>query len=215
VRPVVTGLWTAFCHRCAPVWRGSPHSLRPPFILAAAPHMHWLDAFAITAALPARLANRLLVVTNRDFSEFFDPPRGTSRKERFTVGAGYHFLLPFTYPFTIVPHFGSTREGLLETAKWIDKGYCPMVFPKGIHYGLVDPARHDPGMALLASECGVPVVPVWLSGNSDLGCRPRLQPGCVSVVFGQPISAGPSKSPANLIAELEASWLELASTAAV
>jgi 1-acyl-sn-glycerol-3-phosphate acyltransferase len=197
------------------VWRGNPHSLRPPFILAAAPHMHWLDAFAITAALPARLANRLLVVTNRDFSEFFDSPRGTRGKERFTVGTGYYFLLPLTYPFTIVPHFGSTREGLLETAKWIDKGYCPMVFPKGIHFGPVDAARHDPGMAMLASECGIPVVPVWLSGNSDLGFRPRLRPGCVTVVFGQPISAGPSKSPASLIAELEASWLELSSTAAV
>jgi long-chain acyl-CoA synthetase len=214
VRPAVTGSWRALCHRCAPVWRGDPKALRPPFVLAAAPHMHWLDAFAITATLPARLANRLLVVTNRDFSEFFDPPHGTPFRERFAVGAGYFFLLPFTYPFTIVPHFGNTREGLLETARWIDKGYCPLVFPKGIHYGVVDAARHDPGMALLASECGIPVVPVWLSGNSALGWQPRLRPGRVEVVFGSPVSAGPSKSPESLIEELEASWLDLSSTAA-
>lgn len=209
-RRAVVGYWSRFCHRCSAAWQMPTESLRAPVVFAAAPHMHWLDAFAVCAGMPARFANRLLIVTNRDFSEYFDPAPDIPWRERAVVGAGYYAGLPLTFPFTIVPHFGSTREGLLETARQIDRGYSPLVFPKGIHWGPVDAERHDRGMAVLARECGIPIVPVWISGNVDLGWRASWRPRALKVTFGRPVEAGPRRELDEIVQELEGSWSSLA-----
>ena len=182
----------------------------PPFLLAAAPHRHWLDALAICAVLPEKWARRLMIVTNRDFNEYFAPSCATPWSERLAVGFGYYLGLPLTFPFTIVPHHGSTRSGLLETTTMIDRGFCPLVFPKGILFGKVDPLRHDPGMAILAVQCGVPVIPVWLNGTEGLGWRPAKRR--VQVVIGEPIRVHPHHAPEEIIALLESRWKELSQT---
>ncbi len=210
VRPTVLAYWSHVCRRCSATWRVPPDSLRTPVIFAAAPHLHWLDAFAVCSVMPSRLANRLLIVTNRDFSEYFDPNTETPRRERLVVGAAYYLGLPWTFPFTIVPHFGSTREGLLQTGRMVDRGYSPLVFPKGIHWGPVDPQRHDRGFAALARECGIPIVPVWLSGNEGLNWRPSSRPEPIRVTFGEPVDANPHRQIDAIIEEVESRWHSLA-----
>jgi 1-acyl-sn-glycerol-3-phosphate acyltransferase len=189
--------------------------LRGPAIFAAAPHNHWLDAFAVASGMTPRLARRMLVVTNRDFNEYFAPPPRTPRRERFTVGAGYYLGLPCTFPFTIVPHFGGTREGLLETARFIDRGFSPLAFPKGIRWDNPDPLRHDLGMAVLALECGVPIVPVWLRGNDGLGWRPAWRPPRLHVIFGRPVRTGPRRDVSGIVEEVEDRWREMSSAGKV
>jgi len=169
-----------------------------------------LDAFAVASVLPERLARRVLVVTNRDFSEFFDPGPETSLGERLKVGLGHYFGLPLTYPFTIVPQYGATREGLLETMRWVDKGYCPLVFPKGILFGEIDQNRHDLGPAVLAIEAGLPIVPVWIFGNDNLSFRPKRSGPPVRVLFAPPVSTSPDNEPAEIRDRVEAAWRALA-----
>jgi long-chain acyl-CoA synthetase len=208
-RPAVVYFWSHFSRRCSVVWKTVPANLEPPFLLAAAPHRHWLDAFAVCAVLPEKWASRLMIVTNRDFSEYFAASPNTPWRERLTVAFGYYLGLPLTFPFTIVPHHGSTRSGLLETTTMIDHGCCPLVFPKGILFGKIDPLRHDPGMAMVAVQCGVPVVPVWLNGTEGLRWRPAADRR-VQVVIGEPIRVQTHHTPEQIIALLESRWAELA-----
>jgi long-chain acyl-CoA synthetase len=210
VRPAVVGFWSHFSRRCASVWKGPAAGLTPPFLLAAAPHRHWLDGFAICSQLPAKLANRLLVVTNHDFKEYFAPPPDTEWRVRLLHALAYYLGTPLLFPFTIVPPHGSTRSGLLETAVMIDRGYCPLVFPTGLEFGKVGPGRHDRGMALLALECGVPIVPVWITGNERLGWRPSSGQPPVRVTFGKAIPVDVFHSPEQIVTQLESSWASLA-----
>jgi long-chain acyl-CoA synthetase len=209
-RRSVIAAWATFSARCSPIWRTDPEQLSSPFFFAVAPHRSWLDAFAVSAVLPERLARRVLVVTNRDFHEFFDPTPATPLLERLKVGLGYYLWLPLTYPFAIVPHYGSTREGLLDTMRWVDREYCPLVFPKGIIFGETDSARHDPGPATLALEAGVPIVPVWIRGNDNLRLGPRARIPRVRVLFGTPVRTGPDQTMEEIRYQVEAGWETLA-----
>jgi long-chain acyl-CoA synthetase len=210
VRPAVVGFWSHFFRSCTSEWKTSASELTPPFMLAAAPHWHWLDAFAICSQLPPRLASRLLIVTNHDFKQYFAPPPDTKRRVRLLHALAYYLGTPMLFPFTIVPPHGSTRDGLLQTAVMIDRGYCPLVFPTGIEFGRVDPGRHDRGMALLALECGVPIVPIWITGNEKLGWRRSPGQPSVTITFGQAIPVDAFHSPEQIVAQLESSWTSLA-----
>ena len=107
-RPPLVGGWA---RAAASVSVAGPRpQARGPCIYAVAPHRHWLDAFAVQAALPPR--TRTITVTNRDFVEHFAPSADDSRRERISVGLAYHVLWPLVFEFAIVPRFGSTREGL-------------------------------------------------------------------------------------------------------
>lgn len=209
VRPLLVGVWQALRGRCSAEWAVPPAALQPPVVFAVAPHHHWLDAFIVSAALPERLARRMLVVTNRDFGEFFDPARGAPWTERLTIALGYYSWLPMTFPFTILRGFGTTREGLLETLRWVDRRYCPLVFPKGILFGPIDPARHDPGAALIAREAGISIVPVWIRGNESCGWLPRFSGRGARVLFGVPTKILADESAQTVEERVEAAWDDL------
>ena len=205
-RPLAVGYWSHFCASITATWECDPRNFPPRFMLAAAPHRHWLDAFAICSALPHRLARRLLIITNRDFREFFDPSPASGRKERLAVGFAYYVGMPLTFPFTIVPHQGSTREGLFETARLIDRGHCPLSFPKGFAFEEEFSNRHDPGAALLAAECNLPIIPVWITGNGGLHLRPGGERKSVKLAFGIPIQSSPLRTHQEMTGLLEAQW---------
>jgi long-chain acyl-CoA synthetase len=207
-RTVAVRLWTTLCASCS-VNRWTAADVRAPLVIAAAPHRHWLDAFLIAAALPEHVARRLLVITNRDFGEFFDRTRMASRRERLIVGLGYYVWLPLTFPFTILPPYGSTRDGLLETLRWLDAGYCPLVFPKGILFGNVSPDRHDPGPIVIARAAGVPVLPIWIKGNEHLGWNP-MRRSRAEISIGNPISVKPHADINETRARVQEEWSRLA-----
>jgi long-chain acyl-CoA synthetase len=205
-RPLAVGYWSLFCASITATWECDPRNFPSRFLLAAAPHRHWLDAIAICSALPWRFARRLLIITNRDFHEFFDPTPAISLSERLTVGFAYYLGMPFTFPFTIIPHQGSTREGLFETARMIDRGYCTLAFPKGFAFKEEFSDRHDPGLALLAAECNMPIIPVWIRGNGGLDVLPGRRRKTVKLAFGAPIPSNSRRTSQEMIGLLEASW---------
>ena len=183
------------------------------FILAAEPHKHWLDSFAIFRALP-RQHRRVMVVTNRDFREAFSPVAGTPLRQRLYMAAAYYLVLPLLFCFAILPPFGRTREGLLETARLIDRGYNPISFPKGlVFWGNPDHGRYSPGLAQLAIETGLPVVPVHLEGNDDLGWSFRRPRRRLTVHLGLPVATAPSDCQEHVVARVEAAFVALASAA--
>src|SRR5262249_38708548 len=77
VRPLAIAAWTAASVRVEAHWEDDAHRLDDAAVLAAAPHRHWLDAFAIARALPWRLRRRLHLLVEHDFSEHAAADAGT------------------------------------------------------------------------------------------------------------------------------------------
>jgi len=207
-RGVTVRLWSALAYKVEARWLTDPDRLPRPFLLAASPHLHWQDAFAIYLALPRRLRRRLMTVTNRDFRPLFAPgPRDTWRntwKDRLYLAGAYYLVLPSLFSFTVLPSFGRTREGLQETARRLHQGWSVITFPQGLLYwGMPDSERHDPGIALLSLETGVPIVPVALVDNHDLGWTWRRPRRRIQVLIGEPIAPPAEGRPEELAARVQ------------
>jgi len=209
-QPFLIGVWASLCARVVPTWPAKPLTISQPFILAAAPHRHWLDGFAVYAALPRHLRKRLMVVTNRDFHEYFAPSPGVPLSIRLLVGLVYHVLMPLVFRFTILPGFGTTRVGLYETGALLDRGYSLITFPKGFFFLPQDVQHHDPGVALMAIQTQLPILPVWFDGNHALRLRPRRNRPRIEVHFGEPIPVTPDMTPGEVIAKVEAAFARMA-----
>ena len=204
-RPLLVGSWA---HLAAEVSVVQDRRPRGQCILAVAPHRHWLDAFAVQAALPA--GTRTITVTNRDFAEHFATTDNVPRRARFAVGFAYHLLWPMVFQFAIVPNYGSTGEGLQELGTAIDRGLSPISFPKGLAPPGQPNPRHEPGIAELATQTELPVVPVWLDGNDELGVLPGRRRPRVTVRFGELIPVGPRTEPNEVVERVEAAYELLA-----
>jgi len=194
---------------------GRPIASRPPgrldvsgpIIVAVAPHRHYHDGFAVYLALPAAVRRRLVVVTNYRFDEASAPTRAEGRRRRARVRLMYRLILPLSFDFVILPHSGTTRYGLYDLGRHIDRGSSPLTFPKGLFLSPDDLRRHDPGVAMIAIETQTPVLPVWLVDNDgfDEGRRRR-----VGVRIGSPIPVTQATTREELIGGIESAWEELA-----
>ena len=70
---------------------------------------------------------------------------------------------------------------LMHACRLVDRGYSLIAFD-------------GRGMAVVAQQCGVPIVPVRLGTSSSTGFMPRLHRADVSVAFGPPVATDPTVS---------------------
>ncbi|MEM9556453.1 MAG: AMP-binding protein [Acidobacteriota bacterium] len=202
VRRVVLGVWRrARSRRLEIEWRIDPSSLDGPVLFATAPHDHWLDTFAVASAAPPHLARRLVAVTNHDFAPFFAPaPKANGRRRRgragWISGGGYFVGLPLVFDFAILGPERPTA-GLLDLARWLDRGFSPIAFPRGLRHFRSE--RHDPGACRLSLETGRPLVPLHLETDDEV----------TRVIGGAPIEPRAGESVEELMARLEAAWFGL------
>ncbi|MGH2537014.1 MAG: AMP-binding protein [Candidatus Promineifilaceae bacterium] len=213
-QPVLIGLWSRLSVQLELLGRDRLSGQRGPWLIAAAPHHNWLDAFLVYAALPGPGRRRLVTVTNRDFSEFFAPAPAVAPPIRRQVGLAYYLLWPLVFEFVIVPNSGSTRQGLLELGRAIGRGYSPITFPKGlVPPDKVGGPKHEPGMAAVALETGLSILPVWLEGHHDLTVWPLARRPRLKVCLGEPLKTGPWLTPGQVVAQVEAAFRALAAEA--
>ena len=165
--------------------------LRPPVILAGIGHHHGSDVISIFAALPSGLRRRLAIVASRwVFGHFLDPDPAVPWTARAAVAVAFNFAIPLFFPFALTPHFGTTREGITEACRLIDRGYSLIIF-------------EGPGTALIALQTGVPVVPVRMSGNEEVGFLPGRPRRTIRVAFEPPLAATPGVDERELRERLE------------
>jgi long-chain acyl-CoA synthetase len=203
-QPLLIGTWSRSSIALAVEAAVPAGALPRPAIIAATPHHHWLDVFAVQAALPGRWPT--VTVTNRDFSEYFAPSPGIPRRTRVSVGLAYYALMPLCFDFAIIPNYGSTRAGLYELGRAIERGLSPIVFPRGLAPPGTDNRRHEPGVAMMAIESGLPLIPVVIEGNDHLRVWPAGRRARVTVRLGTPLAVGPGADAADLIERLEAAY---------
>jgi long-chain acyl-CoA synthetase len=160
--------------------RGVEHLPRTGPFLLSPNHQTYVDGFFLGAALPFRILRRL-----------------------FFVGAAEYFETPFTAWFArtlnIVPvdPDASLVSAMQAGAAGLRLGRVLVLFPEGERSIDGELKTFRKGAAILASELGVPIVPVALDGLYDLWPRGRsfqwalLLPWHgrpVTLAFGAPLS---------------------------
>ncbi len=152
---VVRGFWQpAIATRAAGTGRLA--DLDPPFLVAAN-HLSILDPLAILFALPWRLRSRLVP---------------TAMWEHFRRGRRWQYPLAVV-GLDLIPlvQVGDWRPTLRVAGSVCDRGGCPLVFPEGARSDDGELLPFQRGVAVMARELHLPIVPCAVMGT--LGVMPR------------------------------------------
>ena len=144
-------------------------------VIFAANHLSVADNPAVLLALPWRWRLRLATAASEEVM------RGRGRVQSFFaafISNGFH-----------ISQTGPIRASMAYCANLVEARWSLLFFPEGIRSDDGELGKFKPGIGLLASAIGVPVVPVHIKGTDSVlakgGSRPHR--GTIEVRFGQPI----------------------------
>jgi len=173
-----------YCHPLTV--RGLEHldGLTEPAILVAN-HQSHMDTLVLFEGMPESIQRNLYFGAAAD---------------RWYVRGKKKLVLQPWYQSMVLGNFPIVRGGgakALEYAGWLLRQGCNVcIFPEGTRTTKDELGRFKPGVALLALEHGVPVVPVYLSGLREM--RPKgaqyAKPGPAGVDVLAPVRFAPGTS---------------------
>jgi long-chain acyl-CoA synthetase len=143
----------------------------------------------ILSALPARLRYRLAPAMAKEFFKAHFFPEQYGRRAWFTNSLNYYLAALFFNAFPLPQREAGARQTLRYIGEVLEDGFSVLIFPEGRRSdtGAIDTFR--PGIGMIASRLGVPVVPVRIEGL-DKVLHPTwkmAKPGPVRVAFGAPM----------------------------
>jgi long-chain acyl-CoA synthetase len=156
--------------------------LEPP-VLFAANHQSYMDVPAILSALPARWRYRVAPAMRKEFFEQHFHGRS------FTNSLNYYLSALFFNAFPIPQR----EPGALATLRYIgelsNEKWCPLIFPEGIMTEAGEIKPFQPGVGMIASKLGIPVVPIRIRGMDRVLHKSwkMARPGRVEIAFGAPL----------------------------
>jgi long-chain acyl-CoA synthetase len=169
---------------------GTEHlrGLTGPVVLASN-HQSHLDTPVILAALPPELRRRLAPAMAKEFFRAHFHPAEYPRRERSKASTLYFLAALAFNAFPLPQREAGARNTLRYIGRLTSAGYSILIFPEGARgeSGSLRPFR--PGVALIGSRLGLPVIPVRLDGV-DRVLHPSwrmARRGPVDVRFGTPI----------------------------
>ncbi|MEJ2144623.1 MAG: AMP-binding protein [Acidobacteriota bacterium] len=186
-------------------------ALQGASLIMAANHQSHLDTVALLAALPPVWRKRLAPAMQMErFAAHFSPA-GRPISSRVSAHGQYLLacLLFNTYP---LPQSGARfRTVLRYTGALLDRGYCPLVFPEGRR--TEDGRIHEfhAGVALMAKELKVPILPIRIEGLFDVmpptSSWPKPRP--VWIGFGDLLEPTVGETPEEIARQLRDRILDL------
>jgi long-chain acyl-CoA synthetase len=158
-------------------------------VVFAANHQSHMDTPVILAALPGVLRRRVAVAMAKEFFGAHFHPGGHSRRERFTAGVLYYLAALFFNAFPLPQREAGTRLTLRYIGELASEGWSVLIFPEGRRTEAGEIHEFKPGVGLIGSRLGVPVVPVRLEGVDRVLHRSRRMAhrGRVRIAFGPPV----------------------------
>ena len=149
--------------------------------IVVANHVSHMDALILFSSLPQRIKSNIYfgAAADRWFLK-----NGGGRPD-LALQPWYNSLVGATFPIT---RGGGSKT--LDYSKWLlEQGASLGIFPEGTRSTSRHMARFKHGVALLATEKKVPVVPVYLAGTAALRPKGRREvtPGPVSAHIQPPI----------------------------
>jgi long-chain acyl-CoA synthetase len=158
-------------------------------VIFAANHQSHMDAPVIMASLPPRWRYRLAPAMAKEFFKAHFFPDQYGRMAWFTSSLNYYLSALFFNAFPLPQREAGARQTLRYIGEVLGDGFSILIFPEGrrSETGTILPFR--PGVGMIASRLGVPVVPVRLD-DVDKVLHPSwrmARPGRVRVAFGAPL----------------------------
>jgi long-chain acyl-CoA synthetase len=193
--------------------RGSENvrALRGPALFVSN-HITYFDHALILSALPGRFRRGLAIAQEGErLRRWRRPPAGTPPHRRLRRLAQY-FLTVLIFNTFSLPKASGFRRSFAYAGETVDRGYSVLVFPEGIRTEHAGMNPFKGGVGVLASKLGIPVVPVYIAGLTELklsGRRGFAAPGRVSVHFGPPVIYAREEDPAAITQDLERRVKEL------
>ena len=162
--------------------RENLEALQPPVIFAAN-HQSYMDVAVIMAALPSRWRYRVAPAMRKEFFE--EHFHGRS----FTNSLNYYLSTWLFNAFPIPQREAGTLETLHYMGELANEKWCVLIFPEGKMTNKGEIAPFQPGVGMMASRLGIPVVPVRIEGLEKVLHKTwkMARPGRVRVTFGKPL----------------------------
>jgi long-chain acyl-CoA synthetase len=156
-------------------------------VLFAANHQSHLDLPVILTALPAKFRYRVSTAMSREFFHAYFHPEGQSAGKRFRLGLEYYLALLLFAAFPLPQREAGARSSLRYMGELASEGWSVLIFPEGAMTDSGAIGEFKPGVGLIASKAGLPVVPVRLVGVDKVLHRTARFPraGPVEVQFGK------------------------------
>ncbi len=163
-------------------------NLQGPVIFAAN-HQSHMDAPVILAALPRRVRARVATAMAKEFFKAHFFPEQFTRKEWFTNSLNYWLSAAFFNAFPLPQREAGARQTLRYVGELLSDGYSVLIFPEGKRTEQGEINTFRPGVGMMASRLGVPVIPVRLDGVHQVlhHTWKMATPGRVRVTFGAPM----------------------------
>lgn len=171
------------------VGRERIEAIREPFLICPN-HSSHLDVSTLRLALGRRRRWRLAAAAAEDY--FF-----TGHRTRAFFA---HWLGGFAFR-----RKGTSPESIAEIGHLLDAGWNVLIFPEGTRSRSGEMAPFKPGIGLVATRTGRPVLPVRMVGLHDVLPPGQALPraGRVEVRFGEPLRARPGEDARAFTARLE------------
>lgn len=158
-------------------------------VIFAANHQSHMDVPVVLAALPGKWRRQVAPAMAKEFFKAHFFPDEYPRKTRFIKSLEYYLSSAFFNAFPLPQREAGARQTLRYAGDLISDGYSILLFPEGkrTEHGEIAPFR--PGIGMMASRLGVPIVPVRLEGiDRVLHQKWKMaKPGHVRVSFGAPL----------------------------
>jgi len=158
-------------------------------VIFAANHQSHMDTPVILTALPSRWRYRTSTAMAKEFFKAHFFPEQYGRGAWFTNSLNYYLAALFFNAFPLPQREAGARQTLQYIGDLVEHDWSVLIFPEGRRSETGDVGRFMPGVGMIASRLGVPVVPVRIVGlDKVLHHTWRMaRPGRVRVAFGKPL----------------------------
>jgi long-chain acyl-CoA synthetase len=159
-------------------------------VIFAANHQSHFDTPVIYDALPPRWRYRVATAMSKQFFDAHFFPERFTRRQWFTNSLNYYLAAFFFNAFPLTQGGTGTRQTLRYMGEIVEDGFSILIYPEGRRTDEGEIAPFQPGVGMIASRLGIPVIPVRLKGLDKILQRHWRFPtvGRAHVVFGTPIS---------------------------
>ncbi len=158
-------------------------------VIFASNHQSHFDTPAILWSLPARWRYRTAVAMAKEFFKAHFFPEQFGRKAWLSNSANYYLASLFFNAFPLPQREAGTRQTLRYIGTLLGDGYSVLIFPEGKRTDAGEINLFRPGIGMIGSRLGVPVVPVRLVGLEKVlhHTWKWVKPGPAQVIFGAPL----------------------------
>ena len=158
-------------------------------VVYAANHQSHMDAPVILASLPARRRYQVATAAAKEFFAGHFHPERHSRSQWFTSSLNYYLSSLMFNVFPLPQREAGTRDAIRYLGELLDEGTSVLIFPEGrrTQSGAIN--VFQPGIGMIASRLGVPIVPVRIEGLDRILHQSwrMARPGRARVAFGAPL----------------------------